>query len=173
MENEIEKIIEQRVYAITNRNVEKEIANYSKDVVSYDVVGTLKYEGVDAIKRRLNEWLSTLEQIIDFEITDVKITSTSEIGYCSSINHINAKTVDGNQLDMYWRETTCFKKTEGIWKITHIHSSVPFNSENGTASIELRPHSSEQDQGPKARRNGQKVSSGLFNTENGRILKTY
>lgn len=150
MENEIKKIIEIRISAIKNRNVEKEIANYSKDVISYDVVGPLKFLGTDAIKNRLIEWLSTLDKIIDFEITDVKINSTSEIAYCSSLNHINAKTVDGNKLDMFWRETTCFKKTQGIWEITHIHSSVPFNAENGMASIGLKPNSSKQNLNQKS-----------------------
>lgn len=144
MENEIKAIIEKRVSAIKDRNVEMEMANYSKDVISYDVVGQLKYVGADAIKNRLNEWLSTLDQIIDFEITDVKITSTSEIAYCCSLNHINAKTFNGNKLEMFWRETACFKKMQGIWKITHVHSSVPFNAENGMASTRLKPHSNEQ-----------------------------
>ncbi len=148
MNKELKEIIEKRVSALKNRDVENEITNYSKEVVSYDVVGELKYVGIDAIKNRLIEWLSTLDEIIDFEITDEKITSTSDMAYCSSLNHINAKTVDGNKLDMYWRETTCYKKTDGIWKITHIHSSVPFNAESGMASIGLKPHSTEQEINP-------------------------
>ena len=150
MENEIKQVIEKRVSAIKDRNVEMEIANYSKDLISYDVVGQLKYKGVDAIKNRFIEWLSTLDKIIDFEITDVKITSNSDIAYCSSLNHINAKTVDGNTLDMYWRETTCYKKKDGTWKISHVHSSVPFNAENGMASTGLKPHSNEQNVNQKS-----------------------
>lgn len=141
MKKEIKRIIRKRISAIKNRNVENEISNYSKDVISFDVVGQLKYVGIDAIRNRLNEWLSTLDEIIDFEITDEKITSTSDIAYCSSLNHINAKTVGGNKLDMYWRETSCYKKMEGIWKITHVHSSVPFDIESGMASIGLKPNS--------------------------------
>ena len=144
MDKEIKEIIENRIFALKNRNVENLVTNYSKNVISYDVVGKLKYVGVDALKKRLDEWLSTLDQIIDFEITEEKITSTSDIAYCSSLNHINAKTVDGKKLDMYWRETTCYKKSDGIWKITHVHSSVPFNAENGMASLGLKPNSSEQ-----------------------------
>lgn len=144
MENDIKQVIEKRVSAIKNRNVQDEMSNYLENVISYDVVGQLKYEGIDAIKNRLNEWLSTLDKIIDFKITDVKITSGSGIAFCSSLNHINAKTVDGNKLDMYWRETTCYKKTDKAWKISHVHSSVPFNAENGMASIGLKPHSSKQ-----------------------------
>ncbi len=145
MNKEIKQIIENIISALKNRNVENLMTNYSKNVISYDVVGKLKYVGVDAIKKRLDEWLSTLDQIIDFEITEEKITSNSDIAYCSSLNHINAKTVDGKKLDMYWRETTCYKKTDGIWKITHVHSSVPFNAENGMASLGLKPNSNEQD----------------------------
>jgi ketosteroid isomerase-like protein len=105
MENEIKQVIEKRVSAIKDRNVQNEISNYFKNVISYDVVGNLKYEGVDAIKNRLSEWLSTLDKIIDFEVTDIKLNSTSKIANCSRLNHINAKTVDGNKLDMYSRES--------------------------------------------------------------------
>lgn len=141
MDKAIKKIIENRVSAVKNRDVEHQIKHFSNDVISYDVVGQLKFIGASAIKKRLNEWISTLDEIIDFEITDVKITSSFDIAFCSSLNHINAKNISGNKLDMYWRETTCYKKTDGIWKITHVHSSVPFDAETGMALIGLKPNS--------------------------------
>jgi ketosteroid isomerase-like protein len=139
MENEIKEIIHNRIVAIKNRNVDKATVDYSEDVISYDVIGPLKFTGKNAIKERLEEWLSTLSEIIDYEIEDVQITSSYDNGYCSCLNHINAITIDGNRLDMWWRETTCYSKVSGIIKITHTHSSVPFDPENGTASVGLKP----------------------------------
>jgi ketosteroid isomerase-like protein len=144
MEKEIRQIIDKRIADIKNRNVDGATADYSEDVIFYDVIGQLKLIGIGAIKRRLNKWLSTLSEIINYEIADVKIVSSSETAYCSSLNHINAKTIDGNKLDMWWRETTCYSIINGKIKITHAHSSVPFNVENGMASVDLKPDINEQ-----------------------------
>ncbi len=139
MEHEIQQLIDKRITAVKNSDVEEAVSCYSPDVISYDVVGKLKYVGIDAIKKRLKEWLSTLSEIVDFEIVDVKINSGTDVAFCSSLNHINATNSNGNKLDMFWRETTCYVKINGTWKITHTHSSVPFDAETGLASTGLKP----------------------------------
>lgn len=73
MENEIKKIINERIVAIKNKKVDEATAIYCDKVISYDVVGPLKYIGISALKNRLKEWLATLSEIIDFEVSDVKI----------------------------------------------------------------------------------------------------
>lgn len=139
MEAEIRKLIENRIVQIKGRNVDGATADYSDDVIFYDVVGQLKFVGKDAMKTRLTEWLSSMSEIVDYEIADLKITSSSEMAYCSALNHINAKTKDGNNLDMWWRETTCYAKESGAVTITHVHSSVPFDARSGKASLGLKP----------------------------------
>lgn len=137
---EIRKIIVNRISGVKAKNVDQAIENFREDVISYDVVGELKFVGIDAVRNRLKEWFSTLSEIIDFEISDIKITSASDISFCSSLNHISARMVGGNILDMWWRETTCYVKSDGIWKITHAHSSVPFDASTGKASLGLKPN---------------------------------
>ncbi|SHI73934.1 Ketosteroid isomerase homolog [Tangfeifania diversioriginum] len=136
---QIKKIITERVSAIKKRDVEKATAGYHTDVISYDVVGPLQLVGIDTLKKRLDEWLSTLSKIIDYEIADIEIRATGDLAYCSGLNHIDAVKPDGEKLDMWWRETTCYIKTNGNWQIIHAHSSVPFNAENGQASVGLKP----------------------------------
>jgi ketosteroid isomerase-like protein len=40
---------------------------------------------------------------------------------------------------MWWRVTVCYRKIDGRWKIAHEHNSVPFNVNNGKASLDLKP----------------------------------
>jgi ketosteroid isomerase-like protein len=141
-QTEIQKIISGRISAVKNKDVEKATAFYSPDVISYDVVDPLEYIGIDSLKERLKDWLSSLAEIIDFEITHIVIRSSIDLAYCSSLNHINAVNSGGNKLDMWWRETTCYAKINGTWKITHAHNSVPFNTANGKASLDLKPQDS-------------------------------
>ena len=47
---------------------------------------------------------------------------------------------DGEQVDLWFRATACFRREDGAWKITHVHNSVPF-AMNGSdrALLDLRP----------------------------------
>ena len=40
---------------------------------------------------------------------------------------------------MWVRATTCYRKIDGTWMITHEHQSVPFDTESGKASLDLEP----------------------------------
>lgn len=138
-ESEIHDIIDKRVNAVKNKDVEAATRDYSHDVILFDVVDPLERQGLDAVKSRLTEWFSTLAEIRDFEIRKVEIKGSETVAYCTSLNHIDAINIDGNAFNMWWRETTCYTKTEGSWKITHAHSSVPFNPATREPSLGLTP----------------------------------
>jgi ketosteroid isomerase-like protein len=40
---------------------------------------------------------------------------------------------------MWVRATTCYRKIDGTWTITHEYQSVPFDGESGRASLDLEP----------------------------------
>ena len=39
---------------------------------------------------------------------------------------------------MWWRATVCCRKLDGKWMISHVHSSVPFDTEIDKASLGLK-----------------------------------
>ena len=61
----------------------------------------------------------------DYEMSDLKITAANNLAFCFSLNHIVANKTNGGKLDMWWRETVCYRRLNGMWLITHVHSSVP------------------------------------------------
>jgi len=135
----IRDLIHNRLEATRNRDIEGALASYAQDVISYDVVDPLVYRGKDEIRKRLKEWVSSFSGPIGLEISDLKICNNTGLAFCHGLCHVSATTNDGKNLAMWWRETSCLTKTEGIWTITHIHSSVPFNVETGKASLDLTP----------------------------------
>lgn len=135
----IQHIIDNRVSGVKTKDVDQATQDYSEDVILYDIIDPLEHHGKEAVKKRLQQWLSTLAEIRNFEIRNIGIQTSETIAYCTSMNHIDAVNTNGNKLNMWWRETTCYAKLNGKWKITHAHSSVPFNSDNGQASIGLKP----------------------------------
>ena len=138
--SEIEKILSERMDSIKNQNLSKAISFFASDVISFDVLEPIQNIGVETVKLRLKDWFSSMTKINDFKITQERIQATSDLAYCSSLNHIDGLKPDGTKNDMWWRETTCYKKTNGTWKITHIHASSPFSLETGKAVIEIKPN---------------------------------
>jgi ketosteroid isomerase-like protein len=138
-ESEIKNSIEKRVQAIRTNDIATAVLNYADDVLLFDVVGQLSETGSSAVKKRLEDWFSTLESPIGFEIDQLSISTGNDIAFCSSFNHVMATKKDGGKLDMWWRETLGWKKINDRWMVTHAHSSVPFNGQDGMASTNLKP----------------------------------
>ncbi len=140
MQVQIRKMVEDRFASIRNRDIETAMSFYAADVVSFDVVGALEFKSKAAVKQRLEQWFSGFKAgAIGFDWSDLSITSSEDIAFCHNLNHVHAHTSDGNLLDMWWRETTCYKKTEGKWLIIHAHNSVPFDMKSGKPSLNLKP----------------------------------
>ena len=138
-EAQIHLLTDARIKAINQKDIDSVLYNYALDVVSFDVVDTLQYSGSDSIRKRLEAWFSSFEGFPCYEMSDLKITATNELAFCHSLNHIRATKTNGGKLDMWWRETVCYHRINGMWLITHVHSSVPFNMHSGKASLYLKP----------------------------------
>jgi uncharacterized protein (TIGR02246 family) len=138
-EVQIRALIEEKIKAVRAKDIDGAMSSYAPDVLSFDVVNALQYVGSNAIGKRLEEWFSSFQGSIGFEIRDLSITSGDGVAFSHSLNHVSATTTGGGKLDMWWRETACYRKIDGKWLITHQHSSVPFDVESGKASLDLKP----------------------------------
>lgn len=138
-EAQIRKLIDDRVTAVRARDVNASTANLAPDILSFDVVNPLQYIGSDASRKRAEDWFSSLQSPVGYEIRDVIITANADVAFSHGLSHVSATTKVGGQLDMWWRTTLCFRKTDGKWMITHEHNSVPFDVETGKASLDLAP----------------------------------
>jgi uncharacterized protein (TIGR02246 family) len=138
-EFQIRGLIENKIKAVRAKDIDGATSNYAPDVLSFDVVNPLRYIGANAIRKRLEEWFSSFEGSIGLEIRDLSITVGDAVAFSHCLNHVSATTTDGRKLDMWWRETACYRKTDDEWLITHQHSSVPFDVESGNASLDLKP----------------------------------
>jgi uncharacterized protein (TIGR02246 family) len=138
-EAQIRGLIENKIKAVRAKDIDGATFDYAPDVLSFDVVNPLRYIGANAIRKRLEEWFSSFQGSIGLEIRDLSITVGEAVAFSHCLNHVSATTTGGGKLDMWWRETACYRKIEGKWLITHQHSSVPFDVESGKASLDLKP----------------------------------
>ena len=70
----------------------------------------------------------------------LKITAGDDVAFCHSLNRMMATTTKGSKVDLWFRQTLCFRKIDGRWRITHEHSSVPFHMDGSyKAAVDLNP----------------------------------
>jgi ketosteroid isomerase-like protein len=112
-EVQIRGLIENKIKAVHVKDIDGATSSYAPDVLSFDVVNPLRYIGADAIRKRLEEWFSSFQGLIGLEIRDLSITVGDAVGFSHCLNHVSATTTDGGKLDMWWRETACYRKIEG------------------------------------------------------------
>ena len=138
-EAEIRMLIETRLSSVRAKNVEGATANIAADILAFDVVNPLEYVGRDAIRARAEEWFSSFTGPIGFEVRDLKIAASGDVGFSHCLNRVSATFKDGQKLEMWWRCTACYRKRDGEWVLTHEHNSVPFDPQTGRASLDLTP----------------------------------
>ncbi len=138
-EAQIRGLIDARVKAVRSKDVNMAMSNIAPDILSFDVVNSLQYIGSDASRKRTEEWFSSFQGPIGYELRDLNITTGADVAFSHSLNHVSAMRADGKKLEMWWRATVCYRKVDGKWMVTHEHSSVPFDGESGKASLDLKP----------------------------------
>ena len=136
---EIRELIGAWAVALSAKDIEAVVSYYVSDVVAFDVVNPLEYKGTYMLRTRLTEWLSSFDGHMGFEVSGLEVEAGDYLAFCHSLNRVIGTKTDGVQLDMCWRATLCWRKTEHGWKITHSHASVPFDTTTGLASLDLKP----------------------------------
>ena len=138
-EVQIRALLDARVEAIRAKDLDRLMAHQAADVVAFDLVEPLEHLGADGVRRRAKEWFASFKGAIDFEIRDVEITADGDVAFSHCLSGVRGTKAGGVKIEMWWRSTTCYRKVEGVWRITHEHDSVPFDTETGKALVDLRP----------------------------------
>ena len=138
-EAQIRALIEDRTKAAQRKDSVAATFGNAPDMLTFDVVNPLQSVGSDASKERAAEWFSSFQGPIGHEIQSLDITAGEDVAFSHGLCHVNARTTDGRQVDMWWRTTICFCKLDGKWMVTHEHNSVPFDVKSGKASLDLKP----------------------------------
>jgi uncharacterized protein (TIGR02246 family) len=138
-ETQIRDLIDERTKAVRTKDSVGATSGIALDVVTFDVVNPLQHIGSDGSEKRAEEWFASFQGPIDYEIRDLDITAGDGVAFSHGISHVRATKTVGGKLDMWWRTTLCFRKIDGKWMVTHEHNSVPFDPENGKASLDLKP----------------------------------
>ena len=131
--------IEERVRAVRAKDVDALMAAYAPEVVTFDIVAPLSSSGASAVRRRVTDWFSSFQTPIDYEVRDVQLFVAGDVAFDHHFTRVRGTNLSGATIDMWFRETVGYRKIAGRWKVTHQHSSVPFDMTSGKPLLDLRP----------------------------------
>jgi uncharacterized protein (TIGR02246 family) len=138
-EAQIRTLIDDRVRTVRAKDVNGALSSIAPEILSFDVVNPLQHIGSDSSRKRAEDWFSSFQGPIGYEIRNLNVTAGDDVAFSHGLSHVSATSKDGGQLDMWWRTTICFRKIDGKWRVTHEHNSVPFDVESSKASLDLKP----------------------------------
>ena len=108
-EREIHALMEDLANAIRAKDVDSLMTHYASDVLTFDLLPPLQYQGVDAIRQRVSQWFSSFRGPIGLEMRHLSITAGDDVAFCSSLNGSTGINKDGAKIEMWWRGSrVCF-----------------------------------------------------------------
>ncbi|HML96449.1 MAG TPA: nuclear transport factor 2 family protein [Thermodesulfobacteriota bacterium] len=139
-EAKIKSMVKEWSEAVRKKDLDKIMAIYADDVVSFDAVEKLRFTGKDEYGKH---WKACFEFCPGgesmFEPGEMTVTADGSLAFAHSLLHCGGEGPDGNFNTCWMRVTQCFRKTDGEWKIAHEHYSVPFDMKTGQPLFNLEP----------------------------------
>ena len=138
-EADIRRRIQQGAAAVRAMDLEGVMALYAPDVVSFDIGSPLRHQGAHAKRKAWVEAFAMYQRPLGYEIRDLTLTVGDGVAFGHSLNRISGTMNNGTSTDFWLRWTTCFRKIDGTWLITHDQVSVPVDPQTRTALLDLEP----------------------------------
>jgi PhnB protein len=137
-EAKIRTVIDAWAQGLTAKNTAAVIAQLASDVVQFDLAPPLRV--IDADPEGLETWFATWRDAIGYEISDLYVAVGAGVAFCYGLVHLTGGRTDGSEADTWFRSTLCLRRDEGVWKIVHLHQSVPMYMDGSLrAAIGLKP----------------------------------
>jgi PhnB protein len=137
-EARIRALIDDWAKALRAKDVDGVLAHFAADIVTFDLAPPLTLTGADA--NGLRAWFSTWKGPLGYQIRDLNVTAGDDAAFCHCLSRLSGTKIDGEQNEVWFRQTLCFRKIGGAWKIAHQHESVPFYMDGSyRAAVDLEP----------------------------------
>ena len=94
----------------------------------------------DADEKGLAAWFATWQGPLGFDLRELKFSAGAEAAFWYGLVRLTGTSTSGEKVELWFRQTLCFRKVGGAWKIAHAHESVPFYMDGSDrAALDLKP----------------------------------
>jgi ketosteroid isomerase-like protein len=101
---------------------------HAQDVLIFDVLPPLKYEGAQAYRASWANWQPSFEIPSLFELHELWIQVASDVAFAHALVRCGGKLPSGKHIEDWVRATFCLRKHAGAWEVAHQHLSMPLPS---------------------------------------------
>lgn len=138
-EADIRQHLDTLALAIRAMDLERVMASFAADLVSFDIEPPLRHVGIDAKRRNWARVFAAYERPLGYEIRDLAVTVGNDVAFGHSLNRISGVLTNGQTNASWVRWTVCLRKIDGRWLIAHDQVSVPIDLASGAALLTLEP----------------------------------
>lgn len=118
--------------ALEAKDIDGLTANYSPDVVLFDLKPPYKVIGIDDYRELWRSCLPCFPASFKSEHRDLSLTVGQDVAYWHGLHHITPTDGKPHPAGSSWlRATVCYRKIAGKWVVTHEHVSLPYNPMTG------------------------------------------
>jgi ketosteroid isomerase-like protein len=121
-EAQIRAVIDARASAMRNKDVQGLLSGFADDAVGFFLETPLEQS---PLRQDLAGWFASWVGPIGYEMKQLHISSGGDVAYGYTLSRMTGPRTDGEETDLWFRETFCLRRADGRWFITHIHESVP------------------------------------------------
>lgn len=136
-QSEVRALLDRQSEAMRGKDIDRLMSVYSHDVVYFDTVPPLRYVGSAALRGRFLEWFGGFEGPIGMEIRDLTIVDSGDIAVAYWLSRANGTLTNGREVGSWVRVTSCCRRSDDGWLVTHEHVSWPVA--NGRAAMDATP----------------------------------
>ena len=108
------------------------LQGHHPDVLIFDVLAPMLYEGADAYRASWDAWQPQTEGGTIFELRDLGVAAGTDVAFASCLIRCGGRLAGGRRFEDLVRATFCLQKMEGKWLVMHQHVSKPINREGAT-----------------------------------------
>ena len=124
-EAKIRALLEEWAAATRQNRLDDVLANHSANVVIYDVLPPMKYEGAEAYRRSWDDWQPETQGEGKFDLEDLAVTVGSDVAFAHCFIRCGGTLPNGRTFEDLVRATFCLQKLNHVWQVTHQHISKP------------------------------------------------
>jgi ketosteroid isomerase-like protein len=137
----IHEVLDAFARALYDRDAAGAIATLASDAVAFDLAPPLMLSPAAMHDPSgLEQWFATWKGPIVSEGLDPTIVVGGDVACAYGLRHMTGTKIDGEEVDLWFRATACFRREHGRWRITHMHNSVPFAMDGSDrALLDLKP----------------------------------
>jgi ketosteroid isomerase-like protein len=125
----VEVVLRQRIQglaeAIRDKDVDRVMTFYARDVIVFDVRPPLDTRGAEGYRQNFQRWFDSFDGPLSFELQGLRVVAGESTAFCHYLSLVVGSRPDGRTSGYWARGTTCFERRDGEWLITHEHISMP------------------------------------------------